>query len=155
MINAFFDYLGLQNICNVGDYFPENSHLLGDGAYTLQKHVIVPYKNNRHLNERQVNFNRCHSRAHLVIERVIGLLKMRWRRLLRKLPMLRVDLIPSLIMACCVLHNICIIRGDEFNFRAYREHRIPILRNNTVSIASKNAGNRKRNDISNLLFQNR
>jgi len=25
-----------------------------------------------------------------------------------------VDIIPSMILACCILHNICLLRGDEF-----------------------------------------
>lgn len=25
----------------------------------------------------------------------------------------RIDLIPTFILACCVLHNICLLRGDE------------------------------------------
>ncbi|XP_011685790.1 PREDICTED: uncharacterized protein LOC105448748 [Wasmannia auropunctata] len=50
----------------------------------------------------------------MAIERAFGLLKGRFRSLLTVLDMERVDIIPSMILACCVLHNICLLRGDEF-----------------------------------------
>jgi len=48
----------------------------------------------------------------MIVERSIGLLKARFRILLDKLPMKRIDLIPNYIMACCVLHNICLMKND-------------------------------------------
>lgn len=47
-----------------------------------------------------------------MVERTIGLLKGRFRSLLDTLPMRRTDLIPKYVCACCILHNICIIRND-------------------------------------------
>ncbi|KAB0803154.1 hypothetical protein PPYR_00124, partial [Photinus pyralis] len=43
-----------------------------------------------------------------------GLLKGRMRRLLDNLPMIRTDLIPQYIIACCVIHNICLLKNDQF-----------------------------------------
>lgn len=48
----------------------------------------------------------------MMIERAIGLLKGRFRSLLDTLPMKRTDLIPKYIVACCILHNICLIKDD-------------------------------------------
>lgn len=84
---------------------PGNYHLLGDGAYPLQLNVITPFKNNGHLTRRQLNFNRKLSATRCVIERAFGQLKGRFRRL-KYLDMNRTDFIPSVIMACCVLHNL-------------------------------------------------
>lgn len=42
-----------------------------------------------------------------VIERAFALLKGRFRRL-KYLHMTRADLIPYVILACCILHNICL-----------------------------------------------
>jgi len=103
---------GVQTICNNDNNFPNNSHIIGDAAYSIQKHVLVPYKDNGHLTKRQKNYNFCLSSARMMVERSIGLLKLRFRRLLYKLPMTRIDLIPRFIIACCVLHNICIIKKD-------------------------------------------
>lgn len=29
--------------------FPNNSHIIGDAAYTINKHLLVPYRDNGHL----------------------------------------------------------------------------------------------------------
>lgn len=94
--------------------FPNDSHLLGDAAYTINEHLLSPYRDNGHLSHRQKNFNFCHASARMAIERSFGLLKKRFRSLLTLLDMERIDLVPDFILACCILHNICIMRGDEF-----------------------------------------
>lgn len=60
----------VQTMCT-DNYFPEDSHIIGDAAYALQKHVMVPYKNNGHLTEAQVNFNNRLCSARVMIERAI------------------------------------------------------------------------------------
>ncbi|KAB0790811.1 hypothetical protein PPYR_00025 [Photinus pyralis] len=94
--------------------FPGDVHLLGDAAYMLHTHMMVPYKDNGHLTRAQKNYNYCHSSTRMVIERSFGLLKGRMRRLLDNLPMIRTDLIPQYIIACCVIHNICLLKNDQF-----------------------------------------
>lgn len=47
-----------------------------------------------------------------VIERAFALLKGRWRRL-KFLDMNRDDMIPFVILASCVLHNVCLANGLE------------------------------------------
>lgn len=86
---------------------------MGGSAYKLHDNLMIPYRDNGHLTERQKNYNFCHASARIVIERVFGLLKGRFRSLLTKLAMDRIDLIPKYILACCILHNICLMRGDE------------------------------------------
>lgn len=76
---------------------------------------MVPYRDNGHLTERQKNYTFCHSSARIAIERAFGLLKGRFRCFLHHLPMNRTDLIAHFILACCVMHNICILRGDHFD----------------------------------------
>lgn len=94
--------------------FPNDCHLVGDAAYPLHKHLLTPYRDNGHLSARQKNYNFCHSSARIAIERAFGLLKKRFRSLLTVLDMNRTDLIPEYIIACCVLHNICLLKEDEF-----------------------------------------
>jgi len=72
---------------------------------------MVPFKDNGHLTDAQVKYNTCLSQARMMVERTIGLLKGRFRSFLDILPMRRTDLIPKYICACCVLHNICLIRN--------------------------------------------
>ncbi|XP_031354630.1 putative nuclease HARBI1 isoform X1 [Photinus pyralis] len=94
--------------------FPDDVHILGDAAYKLHKHLMVPFKDNGHLTDIQKNFNMCHSSTRMAIERAFGLLKGRMRRLLDTLPMTREDLIPKYIITCCILHNICLLKQDQF-----------------------------------------
>ncbi|XP_018393379.1 PREDICTED: putative nuclease HARBI1 [Cyphomyrmex costatus] len=95
--------------------FPDECHLVEDQAYKLHENLLVPYRDNGHLTERQRNYNFLHSSARIIIERVFALLKQRFRSLLTVLPMTRVDLIPMHILACCVLHNLCLMRGDDLD----------------------------------------
>ena len=53
------------------------------------------------------------AKARIVSEHAFGLLKGRWRALLKRLDEDHWR-IPNTIIACCELNNICIIRGDEF-----------------------------------------
>lgn len=101
--------------------FPEDCHLVGDLAYKLHENLLIPYRDNGHFTERQRNYNFCHASARIVIERAFGLLKGRFRSLLTVLAIQRIDLVPLHILACCVLHNVCIMKGDEFNEEINKE----------------------------------
>lgn len=102
----------VHDMCSDHSFFPGDTHIIGDAAYAIQQHLLVPYKNNGRLTARQTNFNYCLSSARMAVERSIGLLKGRFRSLLGVLPMTRTDLIPKYIMACCVLHNVCLFFND-------------------------------------------
>jgi len=130
------------------EYFPLNSHLIGDAAYILHPHVIVPFRDNGHLTARQKNFNYCLSSTRMAIERAFGLLKVRFRILLDCLPLTNVTKIPQFIMACCVMHNICILQNDIVD--------VVICSNNEniapdIIVADANLGNQKRTRIMNEL----
>ncbi|XP_043270332.1 putative nuclease HARBI1 [Venturia canescens] len=103
----------VSQFLNDDERFPSNSHLVGDAAYELHQHLLTPFRNNGYLTRKQENFNYRQSAARVSVERCIGLLKGRMRSLLNCLPMTRVDLIAEYIVACCVVHNICILRKDE------------------------------------------
>ncbi|TGZ48709.1 putative nuclease HARBI1 isoform X1 [Temnothorax longispinosus] len=106
----------IQDALGNAEKFPDDCHLLGDAAYKLHDNLMVPYRDNGHLTERQKNYNFCHSSTRVTIERAFGFLKNRFRCLLHQLPMNRTDLIAHFILACCVMHNICILKNDDFDF---------------------------------------
>ncbi|XP_029341195.1 uncharacterized protein LOC115033189 [Acyrthosiphon pisum] len=58
-------------------YFPINTHLIGDAAYTLHEHLLVPYHDNGHLTQKKFNF--YHSSASMAVERSFGFLKGQFR----------------------------------------------------------------------------
>lgn len=85
------------------------SFVKGDSAYPLSPWLMKKYQGGN-LNDLQRNFNRRLARVRQVVERCIGILKMRFRCLLgeRKLrynPM-RVG---QIIYACATLHNYLIV----------------------------------------------
>lgn len=116
---------------------------MGDAAYNIHEHLMVPFRDNGHLTNRQKNYNYCHSSARMAIERAFALLKGRFRSLLTVLDMDRVDLIPEFIMACCILHNICFLKNDDF----------PITESNvfeTVSDSNRQLTNERCNNAAQL-----
>ncbi|XP_012234639.2 uncharacterized protein [Linepithema humile] len=147
-----FMYSGLQQKCNP-QFFPEDSHLLGDAAYTIQRNVMVPYRDNGHLTEAETNFNKKLSSARMIVERSLGLLKGRWRCLLDKLSMTRTDLIPRYIIGCCVLHNLCLLRNDEIDIPILVENRYMLqeLHPLDVNVNDRNEGIVKRENLTRLL----
>ncbi|KAI4468086.1 hypothetical protein MML48_2g00015674 [Holotrichia oblita] len=114
-----------KNLENPRKYFPDpNMCIIGDKAYPLLDWCIPPYIDRGNLNERKRHFNLKISQTRQVIERAFALLFRRFRRL-RYLDMNRADFISSTILACCVLHNICINR--EANLQAYIDEGAAII----------------------------
>lgn len=77
----------VHNYLEDPEKFPNNSHLVGDSAYSLHEHLMTPYRDNGYLTNKQKNYNFCHSSARIVIERAFGLLKGRFKSLLSILDM--------------------------------------------------------------------
>lgn len=96
---------------DVAHYFPNSEYILSDKAYPLKSWCLRPYINSGNLTNMQTNFNTQLSKVRSMIERCFSLLKGRFRRL-KNLDMTRMSLIPRTILACCVLHNLCIDNGD-------------------------------------------
>ncbi len=84
--------------------------ILGDGAFPLQAWLQKPYSNAT-LTKEQKYFNYRLSRARMVVESAFGMLKGRWRVLLRKCEASK-DTVKLYSLACVVLHNLCLQRGD-------------------------------------------
>ena len=81
-------------------------HIVGDSAFGVQKHLMVPFKNSGNLSQAQILFNIKLSKARVTIENAFGFLKGRFRRL--KHVDADIARIPKIIKACCVLHNISV-----------------------------------------------
>ncbi|KAB0793030.1 hypothetical protein PPYR_12650 [Photinus pyralis] len=84
--------------------FPNDTHLVGDLAYSLSRYLIVGFKNIGVLTARQKNFNYKLSQCRVVMENAFGYLKGRFRRL-KSLETVRLDLISLLIVSGCILHR--------------------------------------------------
>lgn len=88
--------------------------IVGDSAYPLTTWLLRPMKDNGALDQHQRHFNKELSKARVVSEHAFGLTKNRWRILQKRLDD-QSDRVPDTIFACCVLHNICILRGDQYD----------------------------------------
>ncbi|KAI4466225.1 hypothetical protein MML48_3g00014803 [Holotrichia oblita] len=89
-----------------------NQRLIGDAAYPLSTKVMTPFKDNDHLTDTERLYNTHHAKSRVVIEQAFGLLKGRFRRL-KLMENVKLEFIPQLVMAACVLHNFCCSHGEE------------------------------------------
>lgn len=87
--------------------------LVGDSAYPLSSWLMKPFPYAATLTDNQKNFNYRLSRARIVSENAFGRLKARWRRLMKQNDM-ETHHVPNIVVACCILHNVCEIHGSHF-----------------------------------------
>lgn len=90
-----------------GEFYP--GILLGDGGYKLETYLLTPFRNPVRVQE-QV-YNRVHIRARNTVERLFGVWKRRFPCLVFGLRT-KVETSLIIIVACAVLHNICILNRD-------------------------------------------
>ena len=79
--------------------------MLGDSAYSLMQWLMKPYEHSTN-NARKIKFNVELSRGRVVIERAFGILKGRWRILMKRMDF-DVDFTSEIFLCACILHNIC------------------------------------------------
>ena len=103
----------LPNSTRVFSGVPVHVVILGDPAYPMLPWLIKPYSGSG-LTAKQQNFNARLSRARVVVECAFGRLKGRWRCLLKRND-IRIESLTTLVMACCILHNMCEVHQDSFN----------------------------------------
>jgi hypothetical protein len=85
--------------------------VLGDPAYPLLSWLMKSFPDNGSLSVQQKTFNYRLSKARVVVEHAYG---RRWRCLLKRNDIAVHDL-PKIVAACCILHNICEINGENFS----------------------------------------
>lgn len=119
----------------------------GDAAYPLSTFMMTPFKSFGNLSNAQIFYNRKVSTARQTVERAIGHLKGRFRRL-RDLYCMRVDDCFYIITSACILHNLCILKNDDLEdyfqrHPAQQEDRVNnypnIYRNDNRGVQKRNA----------------
>uniref|UniRef100_A0A6M2DUE2 Putative nuclease harbi1 n=1 Tax=Xenopsylla cheopis TaxID=163159 RepID=A0A6M2DUE2_XENCH len=97
------------------------SYILGDSGYPLEPWLLTPYRNPA--NDIEERYNTMHKRARNVIERTFGIIKSRFRCLLRH-RVLHYDPAAAgkIIYAVLTLHNMC------------KKQNIPLDQDETVEV---------------------
>lgn len=88
--------------------------LVGDSAYPLSGWLLKPFPHRGNLTRQQRRFNVKLSAMRSVVERAFGMLKGRWRILLKKVEQKHRS-VARTVTAACILHNFCIMQGDTFD----------------------------------------
>ena len=116
--SSIYDRAEQGNILRAGPIHRIGPHeiqpyLVGDSAYPLSRWLQKPYpEGTRDPNEIQFNYEL--SAARVKVECAFGILKSRWRILsyIEESSMRRIS---RIIVGCAVLHNFCIMNGDEWD----------------------------------------
>lgn len=138
----------VSRMCNEDNYFPEDSHLLGDSAYPLCNRLLTPFRDDGHLSRKQVHYNVSHASTRSAIERAFGILKARWRRL-NYLELHIITNYPIVISAACMLHNFCQRQGEAISL--YEREDEFINEANELNGVRNTEAVTKRNNIMNAL----
>lgn len=88
--------------------------LTGDSACPLTSWLMKPYPDRGRLTPEQRKFNKKFNALRCVVERAFGMLKSRWRKVMKKIDQ-KTSMLTKTVVASCVLHNICIERGDLYD----------------------------------------
>ncbi|KAK9820827.1 hypothetical protein WJX74_010239 [Apatococcus lobatus] len=90
-------------------------YIIGDPGYALSPQVMIPYPGSQ-LPVVKDKFNYYHSSTRMCVERAFGRLKGRWKFLEGPIRMRKPTRIMDFILACCILHNICVDRQEAYQF---------------------------------------
>lgn len=105
----------------------QNTLIVGNAGYSLMDWVLVPYSH-KNLTWAQHAFNEKMMEALSVSKEAFCRLKSRWTCLQKRTEVKLQDL-PVILGACCVLHNVCEMRGEEvepeLRFEVFDDEVIP------------------------------
>lgn len=89
--------------------------LVRDASYPACPWMFPPFKGHKDgLSREQYHWNFIQSSTRMCVERSFGLLKGRWRILLKRMEV-KLQQVPDIVGACIILHNICQLHGDKFD----------------------------------------
>ena len=124
---------------------------VGDGAFPKFAWLLKAY-DDRTNDPQQRFFNKCLRSARVVCENAYGMLKGRWRVLCKKTEVRNFNL-KYVVMACIMLHNLCIERNDPCEPRWKLEVKDTELFEKPLKrIEDSNESNLNRTKISNWLW---
>ena len=90
-------------------------YIVADRGYPFFSCCITPFKMgpmDMRLTNEEVWFNRKHSSTRMCVGRAFGILKVRFKEIGRKTS-LKLDFLPTIVHACCMLHNVLLASKDR------------------------------------------
>ncbi|KAK7880176.1 hypothetical protein WMY93_033158 [Mugilogobius chulae] len=96
-------------------YPPPGHFIVGDGGYPCIHApitLITPYREPLR-GPVEARFNARHAKARIVIERVFGMMKARWRGIFFKALKVNTIFVPKVVAVCTILHNLAVTNGDS------------------------------------------
>lgn len=95
---------------------PMNEYVIGDSAYPLLPWLMTPYSATEiGFSPCKQDFNAKHALTRAVVDEAFGRLKGAWRILHGLLRHPDIQKLSHIIFVCCLLHNIMIDTGEEFD----------------------------------------
>ncbi|XP_009612531.1 protein ANTAGONIST OF LIKE HETEROCHROMATIN PROTEIN 1-like isoform X2 [Nicotiana tabacum] len=117
-------FSGFYKLCESGDRLNGNvkvvegeelrEYIIGGFGYPLLPWLITPYEGDD-LSDAMLDFNALHETARSVAVKAFALLKGGWRILNKVMWRPDKQKLPSIILVCCLLHNIIIDCGDRLH----------------------------------------
>ncbi|KAK6788397.1 hypothetical protein RDI58_016922 [Solanum bulbocastanum] len=123
--SRLFKCSGFYKLCESGDRLNGNAKMVSEGAevreyilggfgYPLLPWLITPYEG-EDLSNPMLDFNAVHETASSVAVQAFSQLKGGWRILNKVMWRPDKQKLPSIILVCCLLHNIIIDCGDKLH----------------------------------------
>ena len=123
--------------------FDQGKFIIGDAAYPLSTWLVTAFRDNGHLTAQQRQFNRVVCSIRQAVERAIGHIKGRFRKL-KEVHLYNIQVICQVIFAGCILHNLCVLEDDDLedyidvNLHDRPNQYPPVFNNDIAGIAQRN-----------------
>ncbi|MCL7035680.1 hypothetical protein MKW94_015556 [Papaver nudicaule] len=122
-VDRLFKFSAFYKLCETGDRLNDSvrplsnggeikEYIVGGNEYPLLPWLITPYEDDN-LSGSMTNFNENHIAASKLAGKAFSQLKGTWRILHKVMWRPDKQKLPSIILVCCLLHNIIIDSGDE------------------------------------------
>ena len=116
-------------------------YLVGDSAYPLSPWLQKPFPEGTR-DPGEIRFNKELSSALVLVESAFGIMKSLWR-ILDVIEERNIAAVSKIIVACAVLHNFCILAGDEWDKDDFNDddngpnNNDDVLRDGELSVTEK------------------